>query len=92
LGKVADQAGGALRTARAGGSPEVRRRVDEILGALREPTPGRLRQGRSLEVLEWLGTPEAGRLLEGLSAGGAGARLTVEAAAARERVRRRSGP
>ena len=70
----------------------MRRRIDAILGRRGEPTPDRLRQGRALEVLEWLGTPEAGRLLEGLSAGAAGARLTGEAAAARERVRRRSGP
>jgi RNA polymerase sigma factor (sigma-70 family) len=92
LAKVVDQAEGALRAARAGGSPEVRRRIDEILGRLREPTPERLRQGRALEVLEWLGTPEAGRLLADLSAGAPGAWLTGEAAAARERVRRRSAP
>jgi dipeptidyl aminopeptidase/acylaminoacyl peptidase len=91
LGKVVDQVEGALRAAREGGSLEVRRRIDAILSRLWEPTPERLRQARALEVLEWLGTPEAGRLLEGLSAGAAGARLTSEAAAARERVRRRSG-
>jgi RNA polymerase sigma factor (sigma-70 family) len=93
LKKVAGQFDGALRQAREQTrSAETRRRLDEILQQAEDRTPERLRQVRAVEVLELIGSPEAVRVLDGLAAGAAGARLTNEAAASRERVRRRHGP
>jgi RNA polymerase sigma factor (sigma-70 family) len=92
LKKVAGDIEGMLRREREKTqSPEARRRLDDLLTSAEEPTPERLRQSRSVEVLERLAVPEAATLLERLSAGGAGSRLTDEAAAALHRVRHRAG-
>ena len=53
------------------------------------PTPARLTRWRSLEALEQIATPEAMLLLETLAGGDPGARLTRDAAAVLERVRKR---
>jgi hypothetical protein len=59
-------------------SVEVRRRVEQLLEKLREgPTPGEaVREGRALEVLEVIGTPEARAILEKLASGAPAAALT----------------
>ncbi len=70
-------------------SPEARRRLEEILGQLEEPSSAaQLRSHRAIEVLERLGTPEAKLLLQALAHGVPGARLTEDAEAALERLRR----
>jgi WD40 repeat protein len=86
---LADAAAPALRKAlERPPSAEVRRTIERALGRLDTPTPERLRAVRAVEALEWIGTPEAVRLLEELARGAAGATLTAEATAARERLRR----
>jgi hypothetical protein len=69
-------------------SAEVRRRLNGLLGALadRRQGPDGLRELRSVEVLERLGTPEARRLLEALATGVPPARLTREATASLARL------
>jgi hypothetical protein len=81
----------ALRQALAANpAPELRRRLETILEALeRQPVSGELlRALRALEALEYMGSPEARRLLEELSRGTPGARLTQEAKATLERLAR----
>jgi replication-associated recombination protein RarA len=70
-------------------SLEVRRCVRQLLEKLgRSPPPPRQLQAlRAIEVLEYLGTPEARRLLTSLAQGATHARLTQEAKAALERLR-----
>jgi WD40 repeat protein len=62
-------------------SVEAKRRIDELLAKLGrrpEPSDGG-RSLRAVEVLEWIGTPAAKRLVERLAGGHAGAALTLEA-------------
>ena len=68
-------------------SAEVRDRLTKFIERHTKPAtdPERLRQSRTLELLEHLGTPEAKALLAKLAAGGP-ARLTTEAAAAAKRL------
>jgi hypothetical protein len=66
----------------------VRKSVQQILDSL-PTTPEQLRITRAVEVLEWLATPEANRLLDELAKGAPDARLTREAAAARLRLSKR---
>ena len=91
LDRLGEGAGAALRQALAGYPPlEARRRIDGLLKKL-DPivvTTEQLREGRALQVLEGLGSPDALRLLRELSRGAAGARLTEDAAAAIERLER----
>jgi hypothetical protein len=68
-----------LEAARKTATEEAGRRLDQVLKAVDEPTPDRLRQIRACEVLEGIGTPEADRVLKTWAAGPAGARLTTEA-------------
>jgi WD40 repeat protein len=65
-------------------SPEVRRRAEELLGRLRgkAPSPERLRGLRAVQVLEWIGSPEARRTLKAVAEGPADAELTRAAKAA----------
>src|SRR5262249_33139751 len=49
-------------------------------------SPTRIRQGRAVELLEGLGTPEAKKFLTELAGGAAGAPLTLDAAAALKRL------
>jgi RNA polymerase sigma factor (sigma-70 family) len=72
-------------------SLELRRRAEELLGRLtsgEETSAEGLRQLRTVEVLEDVGTPEAKGLLEKLAQGAPGARLTREARAALQRLGR----
>ena len=72
-------------------SAEVRRRVEELLRKLDGPMPssGQLRDLRSVEVLEHIGTPEAKQVLQTLAKGAPEARLTQEAKASLERLTKR---
>jgi hypothetical protein len=91
LEKFAEQAEPALRQIHAGKpSREARRRAERLLRRLAAPfsEPGRLRELRALEVLERIGTPAAGRVLEALAGGDRDAWLTQQAAAAIKRLRR----
>jgi RNA polymerase sigma factor (sigma-70 family) len=73
---------------RADLSPELRRRLDDLLKrAWAPPSDEALRQLRAAEVLERIGTPEARRVLESLAGGAPDARLTREAKAALRRLR-----
>jgi hypothetical protein len=73
-------------------SLEARRRLEEILTDIERlpPTPEALRSLRALEVLEHSGTSEARNLLEALAKGVKDCRFTDDAAAAVERMRKRS--
>jgi RNA polymerase sigma factor (sigma-70 family) len=75
-------------------SLEARRRIESLLNKLstEEPTSGdELRGLRAVELLERLAQPEADEVLQSLSEGAGGARLTREARAALERRRSRAG-
>ncbi|HEV3255273.1 MAG TPA: WD40 repeat domain-containing protein, partial [Gemmataceae bacterium] len=69
-------------------SPEVRRHVQELLHNLetRSHSTEYLRGLRTLEILEYLGTPQARQVLQRLAGGASRARLTQEAKASRERL------
>jgi hypothetical protein len=92
LESIAEQASDALRKAlESPPSAEVRRRIEALLEPQepgRRQSPETLRQVRAVEVLEHVATPEARQLLEALSRGVAGARLTREARAALDRLGR----
>jgi WD40 repeat protein len=63
---------------------------DQVLPFVRkQPAPDGLRAMRAVEAVEWMGTPEALKLLEAWAGGAAEARLTAEAKAALARIRRR---
>ena len=69
-------------------SLEVRRRLEQILGALKagaRPLEHR-RQRRALQVLELAGTAQARELLRAYADGAPGARLTEDAKAALRRL------
>jgi predicted NACHT family NTPase len=85
--KVGSLAEPGLREALQGSpSLEVRRRLEGLLDRLAKE---QLREVRALEVLEYLGTPEAQQLLTRLAEGAPEARLTREAKAALKRLQRR---
>ena len=85
LFEVVDQAAPALRKALvATKDVEVRIRIQTLLKkAGSNPRP------RALAVLEWIASPAAETLLEKLATGATGTRLTVDAAAAARRLKRR---
>jgi hypothetical protein len=91
LARVADRVDGALRQALAGAvSAEAKRRLQALVdgvgaGQTAEPT----QQARAVTALEWIGTPDARRLLGELAGGDPAARLTAEARASLDRLRRR---
>jgi WD40 repeat protein len=72
-------------------SPEVRRRLESLLGYLQGPVTFAPTQRlmRTIEVLEHAATPEARQFLQKLAAGAPDARLTREAKAALERLANR---
>jgi WD40 repeat protein len=72
-------------------SAEVRRRALDFLDRIDPATikPERLRRLRAVELLEGIATPAARDVLAELARGAAEASLTLEAAAALERLRRR---
>ena len=95
LEALGGQAAPALRAALQGKpAPEVRRRVEELLGRLDEPLtdPEVLRAVRAVEALERMGTAEARRLLRELAKEAPGARLTEEARSSLRRLDRRPAP
>ena len=63
--------------------------MESLLGKLSDlaPSPERLRAIRVVTVLDWIGTPEARTVLEGLAQGAAGTWETIEAQAALKRVK-----
>jgi hypothetical protein len=92
LRELGPRAEPALRKAlESNPSAEQRRQVEELLAALarpgRVPTTHELRELRAVAVLERLGSPEAGRMLEELAQGVKAARLTQEAQAALQQRR-----
>jgi hypothetical protein len=87
LTKLADRLEPRLRSARVAASAEVQRRLDEILLKGSKPTADRLREGRALTVLEWIGMPEAVQLLATLAGGATDDPLTRGAAAGRDRLK-----
>jgi RNA polymerase sigma factor (sigma-70 family) len=93
LEKLGEAALPGLRKALASRpSPEVRRRLEELLEKLADPaSPTALRALRGVEVLEHLDTRPARALLEALAGGMAEARLTQEAKAALERLAPQTG-
>jgi hypothetical protein len=80
----------ALRWALKDASKEARIRLGVLLADLRPwvRETAALRRYRALLVLERIGSPEALRLLESLAQGSEDARLTREARAARDRLRK----
>src|SRR5262249_59087507 len=68
---------------------EARQRVEKLIKGLRGPitSPERLRAIRAVEAIEYIGTPEARKLLEQIARGAAGAGLTVEAQESLELLR-----
>jgi WD40 repeat protein len=81
----------AVRRLAANPGPAVEIIRKNLKPAAARPTPERLRDGRAVWVLEWINSPESNRLLDELAGGAAGDRLTAEATAARDRLRRRGG-
>jgi WD40 repeat protein len=67
---------------------EAERRLKRVLAKLHKPDqpPDTLRALRALEVLEWVGTPEARSLVQALAGGAAAAPLTQAARRARTRL------
>jgi WD40 repeat protein len=91
LEALGEAAADACRKALEGNtSAESRRRLQRVLSKqVREmgrPSPEHLRLLRALEVLERAGTTEARQLLETLAKGAPGARLTLDAQAALNRL------
>jgi WD40 repeat protein len=79
---------GDLRTAeRATPSPEVHERIGKVLSVLDAETPEAVRRTRTVELIEWCGTPAAKELLREWSGGAPGASLTREAARATIRIK-----
>jgi RNA polymerase sigma factor (sigma-70 family) len=89
LEKQADAATSLLRQILDKEKPslEVRRRLQQILQGIDSKLEA-LRAVRAVEVLEWIGTADAVRLLEELAKGAEEARLTREAIAAKRRLSR----
>jgi hypothetical protein len=96
LGDLGEQAGGVLRTALQRRPPlEVRRRVEALLEERRARPypPGEVQRARAVQVLEWVGTAEAQRLLETLAQGTAAVLHVREARSALKRLdARANGP
>jgi len=67
---------------------EGKRRAENLLAILEE---SRVRMARTVELLEHLSTPEAKQLLQSLSEGARGARLTEESAASLKRLQKEKG-
>src|SRR5262249_48975006 len=93
LDRVGEAVLGPCEDALAGNPAlEVRRRLEALQAKYtdqwRNPTPGRLRTHRALEVLELCGTTEARAVLAVLAQGARGASLTQHARAALDRLAR----
>ncbi len=83
--KALTELGGAARPALEAGlskkpSAEGNARIETMLAALRKPLSGaEAREVRSIQILQWIGTPDANEQLKGLATGAPGARLTEQA-------------
>jgi WD40 repeat protein len=88
LGELAEP---ALRQALSGDpSLSLRQRLDRLLNFVgKAPAPEKLRELRAVEVLEWIGNPDARQVLESLAGGAATARLTRQASSAIQRLSQR---
>jgi hypothetical protein len=75
-------------------SLEVRLRIKKLLGRLNYPltSPKTIRELRAVEVLEHIGTAQARGVLQKLSLGAPGSRLTDAARASLERLAKRKAP
>jgi WD40 repeat protein len=71
-------------------SVEVCQRIEQLLSKIEQLTPEALQSERAVEVLEQIGTADAKKVLETLAAGAEGFRLTKEAKASLERIRKRA--
>ncbi len=91
LEKIAEGAIPTLRAAVDKAPLEVRQRIEQILRKLETMSSERLRTIRAVEALEWASDAEATRLLAELAGGADEAPLTVDAAAARDRLRKKAG-
>ena len=94
LGKMEEAPEPKLRQILAGkASLEIRRRVEDLLKEIdrnkREPSPQQLQPLRAVEVLEHIGTPEANDILARLAQGTPGLRLTEDAKASLERLKKK---
>jgi hypothetical protein len=93
LEQFGGQAEPAMRTAlERSPSLEAHRQIKQLVDKLGWPiqTPAAMREFRSLEVLEYIGTDEARAMLRSLAEGVPEARLTREAKAAQERLTHKS--
>jgi len=92
LADLEERAFPALEEAlRANPSPEKRKRIESLLAAQRiVRSPDRLRELRAVEVLEHIGTPEAKAVVETITRGASESRLTQDAKATLERMRRKT--
>jgi hypothetical protein len=71
----------------------LRGRIENLLERIdRGCAAEQLQALRALQVLEWMGTPEAKQFLEKLARGSEGARLTREAQAALARLGPKTSP
>jgi len=87
LEELAEQARPPLRRALQGEpTPEVRRRVEQLLEKLTVPAPCQLRAFRAVEVLESIGSPEGQEVMKALAQGAPLAQVTQEAKASLERL------
>jgi RNA polymerase sigma factor (sigma-70 family) len=92
LAKLGDRAEAALRSAlQKGMSLEAQHRLRRLLEQWDGPVtdPGRRRELRAVEVLEWINTSEAHGVLQGLAGGAPEARLTREAQTSLKRLTKR---
>lgn len=89
LGQLGDYVEAALIDAlHSGLGLEAKRRIEALLAKLNATAPEPLRLTRALEALEQIGTPDAVRLVATIAAGEPAARVTRQAAATLERLRR----
>jgi WD40 repeat protein len=75
-------------------SLELQRRIEKLLGRLNYPltSPKTIRELRTVEVLEHIGTAQARQVLHKLSLGAPGSRLTDAVRASLERLAKRKAP
>jgi len=90
LEQFGSEAEAQLREARAANrSGEMRKRIDALMTDMHVVrSPQVARQIRAIQVLEWIGSPQARRHLDSLAGGAPEARLTQEA---KEALNRRNG-
>jgi WD40 repeat protein len=92
LERMGNLAGPALRQAlKMTESAEAAGRIAKLLDrvGIAKPQAEELRGARAAEVMEWIGSAEAKKLLQAWATGAEGARLTIEAKAALERLKKK---